>query len=408
MSNNGDPLLRKKVLVVDNMKKKYLYNKFASKVTANKDLFTTLTTYLSPSKYFNVFEPNKTIENRFGELQMLVINKDIIKEVNDIVNLYYKCVKRDQQVSFELNGKIMLFAWVIASFPEDIIGKKRELLSDPNNFPDDIYFFATDLIGKINSLSNNKTLFTNSEFVRKFIKNVNQYSNAFTYFKQRDKVKKIHEFVGQYNDVNETLKLVEASNKYTPEAKEESLKEIKKSKDKIFKCISAIDKSINRDELDFILKKEHIREKRLEETMYKILIDDISKKKFVYLPKVLDEIKESFNKLNGRAINLTNSEGSYLSIDDLLDSELIIKKITYMNFTRDDALMYGNHMKTIINGIESPEQEVETNIKWENLTQKLGDSSTIFASVLFFVLNEIREIKESILNFATLIQITSK
>jgi hypothetical protein len=120
------------------------------------------------------------------------------------------------------------------------------------------------------------------------------------------------------------------------------------------------------------------------------------------MKKIIDEIKQSFNKLNGRKIPLTNPDGSSVSIDDILDSDYIVTQFIRETFSKTKVITYGTHLKKIINGIQAPSAEEETNRKWEQLINSEINESELFGNILFFVLSEIRDVKESIMNFLAL------
>jgi hypothetical protein len=150
---------------------------------------------------------------------------------------------------------------------------------------------------------------------------------------------------------------------------------------------------------------ENLREKLQKNTRNKILINDILQKKFIYIPKFLNEIKESLIKLNGKKIILTNENNDIILIDDILDSEIIIRRFINNNFNKKDVLLFGTYLKNIINKLESPIQEIKTNKKWKILIDETKDYNIIFVSILFFIIEEINEIKKTIINLMVLTNI---
>lgn len=381
----------------DALKRQFFKRKFVKSLEEGNQLLTTLNTYTLPPQYINMFDSAGTIDRRLGELQKILITKFVL--TNKIISAYYGYVKRDRNVSFELDGRKFLFAWMIVSFPETVLGKPKDAITNPVAYPDDVYFVSKKLIDILNTYRLNPY----SKIVeRQLIKSFNEYSNAFHYFKQRDQIAQSHELVGQYADVSETLKLIEESTKYTEQDKIASITEVKKTQDTIFGYLKVIDNTVVREDLDMFIRKERTRSRNLERSQLRTLVSDISNKKFIYLKKIIDEIKQSFDKLNGRKIPLTNPDGSSVNIDDVLDSDYIITQFTRGTFSKANIIAYGTHMKRIINGIQAPSAEEETNRKWEQLIQSEINESELFGNILFFVLSEIRDVKESIMNFLAL------
>jgi hypothetical protein len=389
--------MNKNIHNINTLKQKYLSDKFVNQLTLNKDLINKLDTFTHSNKNINLFDPNKQIENKYNKLQKLLCDKNIILTFDKIINSYYRYIKHDINICPKFTSKQLLSLWMIVSFPDLTINK--------NIYSKDLYFFSCEIIKKIHLLSNNKYLFHNKYFTALFVKSMNCSSNAFTCFINIDKICKLSEMIGQYNDVNETLKLVQLSDKYNEQQKENTLCEIKKTKDKIFQIINYIDKSIERNKLDFMIDMENLREKLKKNTMNKILINDILQKKFIYIPKFLNEIKESLIKLNGKKIILTNENNDIILIDDILDSEIIIRRFINNNFNKKDVLLFGTYLKNIINKLESPIQEIETNKKWKILIDETKDYNIIFVSILFFIIEEINEIKKTIINLMVLTNI---
>jgi hypothetical protein len=390
---------RQMIKASDSLKRQFFKRKFVKSLEEGNQLLTTLNTYTVPPQYINMFDSAGTIDRRISELQKILITKFVLAIGNKIISAYYGYVKRDRNISFELNSRKFLFAWMIVSFPETVLGKQKDAITNPVAYPDDVYFVSKKLIYILNTYRLNPY----SKIVEKqLIKSFNEYSNAFHYFKQRDQIAQSHELVGQYVDVSETLKLIEESTKYTEQDKIASITEVKKTQDTIFGYLKVIDNTVIREDLDLFIRKERARSKNLERSQLKTLVSDISNKKFIYMKKIIDEIKQSFNKLNGRKIPLTNPDGSSVSIDDILDSDYIVTQFIRETFSKTKVITYGTHLKKIINGIQAPSAEEETNRKWEQLINSEINESELFGNILFFVLSEIRDVKESIMNFLAL------
>lgn len=379
----------------ENLGENPLFGQFSDVIESNKTMLDHLSSYTKPALYENMFNPEK----RFEEMQQFILNKDTMSSVRKIIGLYYKCTELDQLLSFKVGGNVVTMAWVIVSFPKNIINKDKDELKIDNNHPsDDVYFRAKILTEKFALLQNNSQLFKDKEFRKEFVTIFNEYCGSFTYFKQWDKTNKLCELIKEYDETNKTIEKITLSARHAEENKIVLIQHTKEFQDKVFGFIVELDPKINREELDRMLKIEHLKEKRLEETYYRLLVKDIGEMKFVYLSLVLREILTSFDKLGGRKVNLESSTG-FLSLEDICDYEMITKNMVQNIFTKDTALAYGNYMKTIINKLESPDDEIETNRKWDELIQKQSTVVELFSGILIFVLSEINQIKESIMDF---------
>ncbi len=239
----------------------------------------------------------------------------------------------------------------------------------------------------------------NNEFRRRFLKIFNQYSNAIVYFLGRDKAEEIYKTIGEYYDVNTTLIEIMASNKYSNEDKIKNEKIITNTKNIIYKHINSLDKTVKQDDLEIYSKLGYYKNKKIEELQCEILENDIKTKKLIYLGKVINNLKTDL--INLQAKNLDCGK----NIDDILNSESIIRTILYSSFTKENIVSYGEYTKNIINKLQSPIEISTTNNLWNELKIKYNNNnnaSEFFSKTLFFMMNEAKKIKETIVNLATL------
>lgn len=379
---------------VEKIQKRFLYNRFIKSLNENGELIIQLSSYSEPQKYINLFQPQDDTNLRFEELKTLLSDKNIVKKFDNILQKLYRYTNVNHQVSFVINSRKFLSAWVILAFPEFVLGKSKNEINNETNYPDDIYFISKNLIEKLKLLT---TYSNNPEFMRQFFKNFNQYSNAINYFLMRDRIEQINKLIDEYFDVNNTLRAVYKSDKYSIENKKNTIDAIKNTKKQILTYISKLDKNIKKQHLEVCSNFEYIKEKKIEELQFKLLIEDIDNKKFLIFNRVIDHIKKGLMTLGH-----TDAQ-----INDLLDGEFISRKIAYSNFTNNDVLSYGEYMKNIINTLQAPSLVQDTNLKWEKIKLLKTETpiSEYFSKVLFFVIEEITLIKENLESIVTLVNV---
>ena len=365
------------------IQKKFLYGRFINQLEATQQLISDL---------------NKT-NNTFESLQKLLINKNNIKTINLLLNKLYRVIKIRPEIAFQINCRELLCAWMIVLFPETILSKEKSTIIDDNTYPNDIYHVANNFINKLELLIKNPY---NLNVKRLFIKHFNQYSNAITYFLERDKKEKLYRLIKEYYDITATLITVSDSKKYDNMTKEECLNEIKKSRSIIFKNIKQLDNSIDENNLASYATIEYLREKRLNELQYDILRNDIRDKKFMFFNMIIEDIKSRLIKLN--AHKKINKDGTPLFMENLLNSDELIRKITYSTISTLDITKFGEYLKNIINELQAPIAVTETNEIWNEIFTIYSIKSTeeYIAKILHFILDEIYKIYQTIKSIATL------
>jgi hypothetical protein len=339
-----------------------------------------------------LFNVALTESENFGKLSKIITNKENIQKINDILLKLYRCRKSDEKIAMEINARKFMSAWMLVSFPEEVIGKKKININNENEYPDDIYFISKKMIESFVELPKCKT---NNETKRIFFKRFNQFSNAINYFLNRDKTEKIYSLTREYFDICKTLNAVTESKKYSDSQKKECINVINETKDRVMKFLQSFDDSIKREDLELYANLESIKNKKMEEMQYKILIDDIKFKKFIFFEEIIKEIKLNIIKLSG-------SSNICEGIEDILDVEFLVRNVTYSSLEKNDVEQYGDYLIGIINNLQAPVKVPETNAKWENMGKTADDIDKYLVDMLFLVLEEIREIKETIMNLSAM------
>ena len=372
-----------------------MFKKFISTLKNNKNIINELNNFLESPKYINFFNPENDNELRFQKLKNILVSHNNISKFQILINSFYKFHKVSPNIATKIDAKKLMSAWMIVGFPEFVLGKSKVNISNENIYPDDIYLIACKMITNLNYLIEHKSNY-NDEHVRMFLKSMNQYSNALYYFINRDKLEQLEKLILEYSDINATSNLILNCNNYTDDVKEESVNVLNNTKDMIFKYIQKLDKNITKENLELFSSLSLLKEQKIEEVQYNILLEDIRSKQLFFLKKVIDEIKVNLVKLGSE--KTTNG----YNLNEIIDSDFIIRLIAYKKIlTGDDINNYGDYLIKIINELQAPISVNDTNDKWNILKNNNIDPDEHLAKMLFMILLEIKTIKETIINLDT-------
>lgn len=384
---------------MEKIQRRFLYRRFIRNVLASGPLFDELNSFvIIPKESLNIFyDENDSNDFQFEKLKKKLMSLCNMRKINDLLKTLYRYHNVGTDIAFKLNSRSFLSSWMIVSFPEYVLGKKLNDIVDNNMYPNDIFFMTKGFISSLNNLMKNPY---DNEITRKFFKMFNQFSNAISYFLNRDRAELLNGLIKEYYDINETINNVIKSPKYKydDETREGILESINSSKTIIIQHIKTLDPTVNENELDLYSKLSILKSEKTTDSQYEILLNDIRSKKLIYLNKVIYELKENLINLNARR----TSTG--FNIDEILDVELINRCIVYnSSFSKNDVVTYGDYMIKIINELESPVNVETTCNNWDSLKKNNEiDTYELLTKMLFLILTEIRDIKETIMNIATL------
>ena len=190
----------------------------------------------------------------------------------------------------------------------------------------------------------------------------------------------------QWYEVGKNIILVSNSTNYDDLTKQMCINEISNLRNKIVDHIKDIVPDFDTE----ILKQYEEMHNKVENTMHtvykKMLLDDLVKKEYNVVTKVIDEIKKSF---------FVFDKSLESQLNDILDIEILIKQHKNNILTKESVMNLGNYFVKLINSLEAPAAVKTTNSKWE-LIKSEGDE--LICDMLIFVLNEIEDIKQNIIN----------
>lgn len=380
------------------------YKKFKKNAIQMEETVNLLMKSITPLN-LNMFDMQKGIEIEYEKFCKIIQNKNLILKIENFLDLYYNFYQLHSEIAQKVSAKKFLFMWLIIGFPQFTISKThQELTLQPKNiYPNEIYKICLELLNSLIKLNNAKSYSkTNIELLRKFTKSLNIYSNAITYFLERDKKEEIVKMAKEYYDINETIIKIKASNKYSEQMKVENEIFLNKTKEKILTQINKFDKSIKKEELESYSNMNLLKNLKIEELQFQIMLNDIKEKKMFYFKRSIEWIKESLINLKG--LKTTNG----VNLNEILDADLIIQKITMsLTFDNNNVENYGNYIMKILSELQSQNSLEESKNKWDDLKNKHKNlpMHLFLTNMIFFVIKEIQQIYEQLELIRTLIDL---
>jgi hypothetical protein len=372
-----------------------LKNKFYEQLTTVKPLITKLNNFLSVHSLESplFITHNEMIEKSFDMHMELLMNVATVKPITELINRYYDWVKHNPEVSVKLSPRVFLSAWTIASFPEYVLDRKIEDITEADKYVFAVFNASVNFINVINDTIETPIP---DNFI-KLISCLNTYANTFNYFLQKDKILKIKDLASQWYELGKNIKLINNSDKYGNEDKKNCSFEIQKTRTTIEKHIKKIAPEFDLDEL----KKFETLADNTELTMLRayrdVLYNDITAKKYDLVNKVMNEIKGAFIVLN------KNLEGE---LNDFFDVAFLIQQHNNDILTLKNIYDLGNYLVSKIKTLESPAGEPETVRKWNNIVNiNHSDIDKAIVDVFIFIMDEIDDIKQNIINLQTMVSL---
>lgn len=373
---------------VSKIQKIFLFKRFVNAIEANKALIGKMTKLTEEKKYASLFNDQQQKLDDFERLKKIITDKKNIQAFEDILKKIYRFYKIDNQI----NARKMMSAWVIVGFPDIVMGREKKSMTDTTAYPDDIYFICKRMITIISSFSINCTC----ESIRQFLKLFNQFNNAINYFLNRDRTEQFHKLSSEYFDTYKTIESIKNSKKYTEDEKVKCINVVSESLNKILKLLKTYDNTISKEVLDSYANFEIVINKKIYESEKSILLGDIEGKKFILFQKVINEIKDNIKHMRGK------NKKIFSDLDDVLDTELLIRNMSYYVLEKDNIEVYGNYLIEIINKLQAPIKVKETIQKWHSMKNSCATTNEYLVCMLFLVMEELCDIKETITNLATL------
>jgi hypothetical protein len=392
-TNNDSDVLNTMNHFAISIQQAYFSKKLRSEYKHCANLFNTLNNYTTIHSNIPMFvDRHDYINNQYKQCIGVLTNKQNLQTIALFVNALNRfCSQSFDIIVKKLTPQTLLTAWLIVSFPEFILEVGREELhTNSNIYPNEIYFIALEAINVIKMIGLLDT-FTN-EFKRVLVKRINIYCNAINYYLVRDRGEMTKKLVTEWLEIHSTLKLIKTSKLYVSEDERRAcFMQVAQTKFKVMENIKKISPEIKEDELKLyakMLDRVAIMGKQNEK---KMLYDDIKNNKFVLVKQILTELHDTIIKLSHRL---------QTEVNEFIDADFITGYAKI--FTKDDITKYGTYFITILNKLGSENSEEIRIAKWNTIKEKYTnndvDMCSYFTKMLIFVMMELYEIKQHILN----------
>jgi len=374
-------------IIVDRIKQNFLLKKFKKSVTDNeilKDLYD-----ISTQKYSFFMTETEQINERFDDISKYISRKNVIYEITQILNNYYRWNKINENNFFKLNAHQFLIAWLIYYCPTIILG---EINTDEKKY---VFYNTKKIIDLIYDIYNNKII-NMIEFNKIFL----SYTDSLIVYLEKDKIDKINYYTAEWISLDKSYDSINSSNKYTYEQKDIILKNIDNDKKMIEKYINKMCKNFDYKRLKLIINMSNNISKKIIDNYKKIIEEDIISKKFDISKKILDDIKKFILMFNRKKEAIDK-------INDTIDGDYFIQLITNNIIDMNDIKLFGDYIVQNICGIGSVTCETESMKEWNKLKNKYDnqkDKYKLIADMLIFILDMIDIIRNELLDYEFLLQ----
>ena len=285
------------------------------------------------------------INKNYDELTILLLNKNLLKEINTFIKIYNNYYQVTDDIRSKLTNKKILSLWLILAFPEFIIDiKLNEINTNNQDYKTDLYVISKELHNKFMKLINN---ISNKEDMRKFNKQLNLYINSLDLYLTINKKEKLSNYIKEWLELEKSIQLINISNKYDDDNKNNTINIINKSKGLIEKYINQMidnillpetyDSNTNNiyDKLRNIALHQINIEANLKSTMEIMLKEEINNNIYNNISNILEDIKKfilTFTKIPENIIN------------DEIDTKYIIQLIQHDVLTITDIHHFGENI----------------------------------------------------------------
>lgn len=371
-------------VIVDKLKSNYLLKKFKKHIFES-EIITDLES-IGNFEYSFFMTENEIINERFDNIKNYISKKNVIIEMDTILNDYYRWFKIDQNF-VKITTKQLLAAWLINYCPTIVLG---EIDCDEKKY---VKLYAENIIKNFNQIINNDINFNTIEFN----KNILFYTDYITIFLERDKIEKINHYTAEWISLEKSFNLIEKSKKYNDEQKNLILNNIVKDKKLIEKNMKLFMKNFDFDRLKKIMTISQNLSKKIIDNYKSIIEKDILEKKYDIIKKILIDIKNFIVIFNRKQKHRLDE------INEKIDEEYLIHLLKNDLIQINDVKLFGDFVIQYICDIGSVECETESKEKWNKLKENIIHINIFISNMFIFMIELIEVIKNELLDYEFLL-----
>lgn len=376
-------------VIIDKIKQNFCMKKFIKNVIAS-NIYIELNELCNLQPSF--FDTNSDIiNNKFDLISEYISKKQIIYEINTILESYYRWCKYDEKTGNKLTARQMLSAWLIYYCPAIVLGEIDTTIKEH------LDMYSNKIILEFMNIYKNHKI----ENIINFHKTIINYTNYINIFIENDKIDKLNYFTAEWISLQKSYELIDKSTKYTELQKNLILRNIKKDRKMIEKYINRLFKNFNYDRLKIILNTSTIISKKIIDNYKNIIEKDIFEKKFEISIKVLNDIKKFILIFNKK------DDNNYDDINEKIDGDYFGNLLKNNLINTINIKQFGDYMINKLCEIGSIESENENIIKWNEIKDKYiieNDFIKLISEMMIFSLNLINIIRNEILDYEFLLQ----
>ena len=371
-------------VIVDKLKSNFLFRKFKKSIYES-DVISDLEA-ISNIEFSFFMTENEKINERFDHIKNYISQKNVINEMNLILNNYYRWFKIDNNF-VKITSRQLLSAWLINYCPTIVLGI---IDCDEKKY---VKLYSENIIKIFYQIINKDTNFN----IIEFNKNMLYFTNYITLFIEKDKIEKINYYTAEWISLEKSYNLIEKSKKYNDEQKELILKNIARDKKLIENNIKLFMKNFDFDRLKKILNISQNLSKKIIDNYKTIIQADIKEKKYEVVKKILIDIKnfiKIFNKKQKKRLD---------EINEKIDEEYLIHLLKNDVISIDDIKLFGDFIIQYICDIGSEESEIESKEKWNKIKKNNTEIFQIISEMFIFLLELIEIIKNELMDYEFLL-----
>lgn len=334
----------------------------------------------------------------FDELTEYIQKKEIIACIAQFLKKFYRAYKPDPKVAKKITARMFLSSYVFVGFPEFSLNNSYDNSSN-SDIEKDIYAYSK----KIHSSLNKLFLSCDCESLRLFAKSVSQFSNVYFVFINHDKIIKINEISTKWLHLENNLTHIKKSTVYNKIDKSNIILQIENDKSQLEELILKIVPYFDVGMLHHLIDLTTAYENTIYKCFWDNLKKDIEDKKY-------ESILSAFNDIKLELLSLKPTSEFKIELDAIISIDSIQIMLDRGCFDFTEILKIVTQLVSVIKELCAPVKIKTVETDWHILLQKIYSNEicgfpSIGVHLFRFILGQVKDIKNDILNSAILLSI---